>query len=40
MAEKETMLRGESLPVNDGDQYYKLPPAGQAHERITEQLVQ
>ena len=40
MAEKEKMLRGESFPMNDGDQYYELPPAGQAHERITEQLVE
>jgi hypothetical protein len=38
--EKEKMLRGESFPMNDGDQYYELPPAGQAHERITEQLVE
>ena len=31
IAKKEEMLRGESFPLNDGDQYYKLPPAGQAH---------
>jgi len=37
MAEKKKMLRGESFPVNDGDQYCKLPSAGQAHKRITEQ---
>jgi len=36
IAEKEEMLRGESFPLNDGDQCNKLPPAGQAHERITE----
>ena len=36
IAEKEEMLRGESFPVNDGDQYYEVPPAGQAHEHITE----
>jgi len=29
------MLRGESFPMNDGDQYYELPPAGEAHECIT-----
>ena len=40
IAEKEEMLRGESFPRNDGDQYYELPPAGQAHERITEQSVE
>ena len=40
IAEKEEMLRGESFPLNDGDQYYELPPAGQAHERITEQSVE
>ena len=38
VAEKERMLRAESFPVNDGDQDYKLPPAGQPHEGITEQL--
>jgi len=26
--------------MDDRDQYYKLPPAGQAHERITEQSVE
>ena len=40
MAEKEKMLRGEPFPPNDGDQYYRLPPAGQAHERITVQVVE
>jgi len=40
IAEKEEMLRGESFPLNDGDQYYELPPAGEAHERITEQSVE
>ena len=40
IAEKEDMLRGESFPLNDGDQYYTLPPAGLVHERITEQSVE
>jgi len=40
MAEKEKMIRGDSFPMNDGDQYYELPPRGQAHEGITEQLVE
>jgi hypothetical protein len=35
--EKEEMLRHESFPLNDGDQYYKLPPAGSAHTCVTEQ---
>jgi len=40
IAEKEEMLRGQSFPLNDGDQYYELPPAGQAHDRITGQSVE
>jgi hypothetical protein len=39
IAAKEEMLRRESFPLNDGDQYYELPPAGQAHECIAEQSV-
>jgi len=35
IGKKEKMLRGKSFPLNDGDQYYKPPPAGQAHERIS-----
>jgi hypothetical protein len=37
IAKKEEMFRGESFPLNDGDQYYEPPPARQDHERITEQ---
>jgi hypothetical protein len=40
IAKKEEMLRGESFPLNDGDQYNELPPAGQAHQRVTEQSVE
>jgi len=40
IAEKEEMLRGESFPLNDGYQYCELPPAGQAHEGITEHSVE
>jgi hypothetical protein len=40
IVEKEEMLRGESFPLNDGDQYYEQPPAGSAHQRITEQSVE
>jgi hypothetical protein len=40
MAEKEKMLRGESIPRNDGDQYYEQPTVGQGQELITEQLVE
>jgi hypothetical protein len=38
--EKEEMLRRESFPPNDDVQYYKLPPAGSAHTRVTEQVVE
>jgi hypothetical protein len=38
--EKEEMLRRESFPPNDDDQYYKLPPAGSAHTCVTEQAVE
>ena len=38
--EKGEMLRHESFPPNDGDQYYELPPAGSAHTRVTEQAVE
>jgi hypothetical protein len=34
------MLRRESFPPNDNDQYYELPPAGSAHTRVTEQAVE
>ena len=39
-AEKEEMLRRESFPPNDNDQYYELPPAGSAYTRVTEQAVE
>ena len=38
--EKEEMLRHESFPPNDGNQYNKLPPAGSAHTCVTEQAVE
>jgi len=38
--EKEEMLRHESIPPNDGDQYYELSPAGSTHTRVTEQAVE
>jgi len=34
---KKEMLRLESFPPNDGDQYHKLPPLGSALTRVTEQ---
>jgi len=37
--EKEGMLRHESFPPNDGDQYYEPPPAGSAHTHVTKQAV-
>ena len=38
--EKEDILRHEFFPLNDGDQYYELPPAGSGHTRVTEQAVE
>jgi len=38
--EKEEMLRRESFPPNDNDQYYELPPAVSAHSHVTEQAVE
>jgi len=38
--EKEEMLRRESFPPNDDDQYYELPPTGSAHTPVTEQAVE
>jgi hypothetical protein len=38
--EKEEMLRHESFPPNDDDQYYELPPAGSVHTRVTERSVE
>jgi hypothetical protein len=38
--ENEEMRRRESIPLNDNDQYYELPPAGSAHSRVTEQAVE
>ena len=38
--EKEDMLRHDSFPLNDDDQYSELPPAGSAHARIPEQVVE
>ena len=38
--EKEGMLRRESFPPNDDDQYYELPPAGSTHTRVTEHAVE
>jgi len=38
--EKEDMLRRESFPPNDDDQYYELSPTGSAQTRITAQAVE
>jgi len=38
--ENELMLRCESFPRKDNDQYYELPPSGSTHTRVTEQAVQ
>ena len=37
---KEEMLRHESFPPNDSDQYYELPLAGCAYTRVTGQAVE
>jgi len=37
--ERKEMLRHESVPPTNGDQYYELPPAGIAHTRVTIQAV-
>jgi len=37
--EEEEMLRPESLPPNDDDQWDELPPVGSSHTRATEQAV-
>jgi hypothetical protein len=37
--EKEEMLRCESFPPNDDDQYYEQPPAVSAYTRVREQTV-
>jgi len=34
------MLRHESFPPDNDDQYYELPPTGSAHTRVTEQAVE
>lgn len=33
------MVTQNSFPINNVEQYYKLPPAGQAQECITKHLV-
>jgi hypothetical protein len=40
IAKKEKMLRGDTFPLNDGEQYYELLPAYPAHECITEKSVE
>jgi hypothetical protein len=39
-AEKKEMLRRESFPLNEYDQYFELPQAGQAEQSVTEQAVE
>jgi len=38
--EKEEMLKHESFPPNNSDQYYGLPPEGSTHTHVTEQPVE
>jgi len=40
ITEKEAMLRRESFPPNEHDQYFKLPLAGQVHHSLTEEAVE
>ena len=40
ITEKEEMLRQESIPPNEHDQFFELPPAVQAHQSVTEQAVE
>jgi len=39
ITEKEDMLKPESLPQDEDNKYFKLPPAGQAQQSVTEQAV-
>jgi len=39
ITEKEEMLRRKSFPPNEYDQYFELPPPGQAHQSISQQAV-
>ena len=38
--EKKEMLRPESFPPNDNDQYYEQPPMESAHTSVTEHAVE
>jgi hypothetical protein len=38
--EKEEMLRLESFPLNDDDQYYELRPPGSGYTKVTEKAVE
>jgi len=38
--EKEEMLRCKSIPPNDDDQYYELPPTVSAHTPVIDQAVE
>jgi len=38
--EKAEMLRRETFPTNEYDQYFELPEAGQAQQSVTEQAVE
>jgi len=40
ITEKEEILRRESFRPNEYDQYFELPPAGQANQCRTEQAVE
>jgi hypothetical protein len=39
ISEKEEMLRQESFPQNEHNQYFEMPPAGHAHQSVAEEVV-
>jgi len=40
ITERKEMLRRESFPQDEQDQYFELPQAGQVHQSVTEQAVE
>jgi len=40
IAEKEETLKRVSCPPNEYNQYFELPPAGQAHQFVTKEAVE
>jgi len=40
VTEKEEILSRDSFPPNEHDHYFELPPVGQVHQSVTEQVVE